>query len=57
VDEADPPQQPSFPILWLNVLVAGISGLIAGVFFCFFLNYIELSRIDKLEAVIGTENQ
>ena len=45
VDEARPPTRPSFPILWLNVLVAGMLGLIAGVFYCFFVDYIE--RISK----------
>ncbi|MBC2694142.1 MAG: hypothetical protein HF982_02460 [Desulfobacteraceae bacterium] len=45
VDEARPPTGPSFPILWLNVLVAGIFGLIVGVFYCFFVDYVE--RISK----------
>jgi uncharacterized protein involved in exopolysaccharide biosynthesis len=45
VDEARPPTKPSFPIIWLNVLVAGILGLIAGVFYCFFVDYVE--RISK----------
>ena len=57
VDKAAPPAKPVFPILWLNVMVAGILGLITGVFFCFFLNYIESIRIDKLEMAIGEDNQ
>ena len=47
VDEARPPTGPSFPILWLNVLVAGISGLIAGVFYCFFVDYIERTSKER----------
>ena len=57
VDKAAPPAKPVFPILWLNVMVAGILGLITGVFFCFFLNYIESVRIDRLEMAIGEDNQ
>lgn len=40
VDEAKPPESPSFPILWLNVMVALLFGLIAGVFYAFFVDYI-----------------
>jgi len=41
VDEATPPSAPVFPIWWLNVLVAGISGFIVGIFYAFLLDYIK----------------
>lgn len=41
VDNAKPPGQPSFPIMWLNVIVALTFGLVAGVFYAFLLHYIE----------------
>ncbi len=44
VEEATPPRRPSFPILWLNMLVACLSGLAGGVFYCFFVNYLEETR-------------
>ncbi len=44
VDEAVPPSKPAFPVLWLNLLVSAIFGLIAGIIYCFFLDYIEQTR-------------
>ena len=41
VDRAAPPKRPAFPVLWLNLLLAGLAGLIAGVSYAFFINYIE----------------
>jgi len=41
IDYAKPPQKPSFPILWLNLVVALPFGLVAGIFYAFFLHYIE----------------
>ena len=41
VDSAKSPDNPSFPKLWLNVIVALMCGTIVGVFYSFFINYIE----------------
>src|SRR5437867_1872052 len=39
-EAAGPPGSPAFPIMWLNVAIAGILGLIAGVLYAFFLEYL-----------------
>jgi len=56
VDVATPPTRPVFPILWLNVLVATALGLIGGVFFSFFLNYLESIREDRWGEVLEEED-
>ena len=52
VDEAKPPPDPSFPIPWLNVLVAGMAGLISGIFYSFFVNFLEETRNKRLYRLI-----
>lgn len=44
VDRAKPPEAPSFPILWLNMLVAGILGLLGGIYYCMLLDYAQRVR-------------
>lgn len=44
VDEATPPSKPAFPVMWLNLLVSALFGLIAGIIYCFFVDYIERTR-------------
>lgn len=39
-EAAEPPASPAFPILWLNVSVSAILGLIAGILYAFFLEYL-----------------
>ncbi len=41
VETAEPPLRPVFPILWLNALVSVALGLLAGVAYAFFLDYLE----------------
>jgi uncharacterized protein involved in exopolysaccharide biosynthesis len=41
VSPATTPEKQSFPKLCLNIVVAGFLGLIAGIFYSFFVNYIE----------------
>lgn len=48
VEQATPPQSPSFPILGLNIIVAFLAGLVGGVFYCFFVNYIEETMTQRL---------
>jgi uncharacterized protein involved in exopolysaccharide biosynthesis len=52
VEKAVPPSSPSYPIVHLNIIVAGMLGLIAGVFYCFFMNYLEETRDDRLYALV-----
>ncbi len=52
VDYAKPPENPSFPIIQLNAVVALLFGLTAGVFYSFFVDYIEeTSRIRKRKII------
>lgn len=48
VEEATSPRRPSFPILWLNMLVACLAGLAGGVLYCFFVNYLEETREKRI---------
>lgn len=48
VEDATPPAKASFPILWLNVMVACLAGLAGGVFYCFFVNYLEETREKRI---------
>lgn len=48
VEEATPPGKVSFPILWLNMVVACLAGLTGGVFYCFFVNYLEDTRGQRI---------
>jgi uncharacterized protein involved in exopolysaccharide biosynthesis len=43
VDDAETPERPSFPLVWLNMIVAFLFGLVAGTFYAFFADYIEVS--------------
>jgi len=52
VDKATIPETPSFPVLWLNLIVAGMAGTIAGVFYAFFINYIEETRKIRTTKII-----
>jgi len=52
VDYAKPPVNPSFPIMWLNVVIALPFGLVAGIFYAFFIDYIEeTSKIRKRKII------
>jgi uncharacterized protein involved in exopolysaccharide biosynthesis len=52
VEEATPPEIPSFPLLWLNVVVALLCGLIAGIFYAFFVDYLHEARKIRTSKVI-----
>lgn len=54
VDEAVPPPNPAFPILWLNLLVSATAGLVVGIFYCFLLNYIERTKGDRMLLLLRT---
>ena len=44
LDHALPPGKPAFPIWWLNLSVALFAGLLAGIGYAFFLNYLDETR-------------
>jgi succinoglycan biosynthesis transport protein ExoP len=48
VEKAVPPSQPSFPSVGMNLFVAGLCGLIAGILFTFFVNYLEETREQRI---------
>jgi uncharacterized protein involved in exopolysaccharide biosynthesis len=52
VDEAKPPTIPVFPYKILNIVVAGIAGLAAGIFYCFFVNYLEETSTQRLYKIV-----
>lgn len=52
VDFAQPPKTPAFPVMWLNVIVAIFVGILAGVLYAFFVDYIEgLQKVRVLKAI------
>lgn len=59
VDYAKPPQSPAFPIIWVNIIVALLFGLSGGVFYAFFIDYIETTRkvrtLKLIKAVLSEE--
>jgi uncharacterized protein involved in exopolysaccharide biosynthesis len=52
VDSAEPPQKPAFPVWWLNAIVAFICGLLAGIFYAFFIEYIQVTRKIRTKKII-----
>jgi uncharacterized protein involved in exopolysaccharide biosynthesis len=52
VDKAIPPVHPIFPGTILNVMVAGITGLIGGIFYCFFVSYLEETKEQRLYKIL-----
>lgn len=52
VDHSKPPKNPSFPIMWINISISLIFGVIAGVFYAFLLDYIESTRTARTSRII-----
>lgn len=50
LERAFPPERPAFPIPVLNVLVAGIFGLIVGAYYVLFLDYLRKLKRQKIAA-------
>ncbi len=48
VEKATSPPRPAFPILWLNMIVAGLVGILGGVLYCFFVNYLDETREKRI---------
>jgi uncharacterized protein involved in exopolysaccharide biosynthesis len=57
LERAEPPGVPAFPIWWLNLLVALLGGLLAGIGYAFFLNYVDETRdvrtLRLVRAILG----
>lgn len=52
IEKAQPPKSPIFPVLWLNIVISGLFGLITGIIYAFFLEHLEdRRRIKKLREV------
>ena len=41
VEEATPPESPAFPILWLNLVMGGLLGVLGGILYAFFIEYVQ----------------
>jgi uncharacterized protein involved in exopolysaccharide biosynthesis len=58
VEQALPPEIPAFPVLWLNLAVGGLLGLLGGILYAFFIEYVretqrQLQFGDALEPARG----
>ena len=55
IEEAEPPQQASSPIVPLNIVLSVIFGLLAGVGLAFFVEYLDVSvkTVDEVEKFLG----
>lgn len=55
IEEAEPPQTPSSPIVPLNIILSIIFGLLAGVGLAFFVEYLDVSvkTVDEVEKFLG----
>ncbi len=47
MQSAKTPTSPSFPILWLNVLIALVFGIVGGMFYCTLLEYFERAKVAR----------
>lgn len=48
VEAATPSAKPSFPIWWLNLTVAAVAGMIGGIFYVFFIDYLAETRGQRI---------
>lgn len=48
VDAASPPEQPAFPIIWLNLMVAFLAGTAVALFYALFMDYLERTRGQRI---------
>ena len=55
IEEAEPPQTPSSPIVPLNIILSIIFGVLAGVGLAFFVEYLDVSvkTVDEVEKFLG----
>ncbi|HOE37885.1 MAG TPA: polysaccharide biosynthesis tyrosine autokinase, partial [Kiritimatiellia bacterium] len=55
VEEADPPDRPSSPLVVLNIFLSVVLGLMAGTGLAFFVEYLDVSikTVDEVEKYLG----
>jgi len=55
IEEAEPPQRPSSPLVVLNIFLSVVLGLLAGVGLAFFVEYLDVSikTVDEVEKYLG----
>ena len=55
VEEAEPPDRPSSPLVVLNIFLSVVLGLLAGVGLAFFVEYLDVSikTVDEVEKYLG----
>ena len=56
IDTAEPPEYPAFPKLWLNILVSLGLGIIAGIAYVIFLDYLEEGSRQKRFRALETQD-
>jgi capsular polysaccharide biosynthesis protein len=49
VEAATPPERQVFPLALLNTIVAGITGLVLGIYYALFCGYLERLRGSRIE--------
>jgi uncharacterized protein involved in exopolysaccharide biosynthesis len=52
LDRAEPPGQPAFPIWWLNLLIALFGGMLTGIGYAFFLDYVDETRQVRIRRLV-----
>lgn len=52
IEEATPPSRPSFPIWWLNMIIAAMVGFVGGIFYSFFLDYLQGARVGMVYRLV-----
>jgi capsular exopolysaccharide synthesis family protein len=55
VEEAEPPNRPSSPLVVLNIVLSVILGILAGIGLAFFVEYLDVSlkTVDEVEKYLG----
>ncbi|MBQ7251362.1 MAG: polysaccharide biosynthesis tyrosine autokinase [Kiritimatiellae bacterium] len=55
IEEAIPPQRPSSPLVFLNILLSVVLGFLAGIGLAFFVEYLDVSikTVDEVEKYLG----
>jgi capsular exopolysaccharide synthesis family protein len=55
IEEAIPPQRPSSPLVFLNILLSVVLGFLAGIALAFFAEYLDVSikTVDEVEKYLG----
>lgn len=57
IDKAVPPENPVFPVLLLNLIVALGMGLVGGVFYAYFMDYLDRLRLNLEEDIKELEKE